>query len=40
MTARRARALLEAALDSTGWPFCRRCSLLIDELVQRQEHGW
>jgi hypothetical protein len=34
---RRARALLEAALDEIGWPWCRSISLWLDELVIRQE---
>jgi hypothetical protein len=29
--------LLEAVLDSIGWVWCRRTSLLLDELVIRQE---
>lgn len=43
MTARQARAALEAALDevATGgrWPWCRRCSLWIDQLIEREERA-
>jgi hypothetical protein len=34
---RRVRALLEAALDECGWPWCRRASLLLDELLSRED---
>lgn len=37
MTVRRVRALLEAALEDMGWPWCRRLSLLLDERLPRQE---
>jgi hypothetical protein len=37
MSPRRGRELLEAALDESGWIWCRRSSLLLDELVARQE---
>jgi hypothetical protein len=33
----RVRALVEAALDESGWPWSRRLSLLLDELVIREE---
>jgi len=39
MTPRRARQLLEAALDECGWRWCRRMSLLLDELLLREERA-
>jgi hypothetical protein len=36
-TPRRVRALLEAVLDECGWVFCRRVSLLLDELVRSED---
>ena len=39
MTPRRVRALLEGLLDELGWVWCRRTSLVVDELLQREEHG-
>ena len=37
VSARQIRALLEATLDELGWLWCRRLSLLVDELIARQE---
>jgi hypothetical protein len=37
MTARRARGLFEDVLDEYDWRWCRRLSLLLDELVSREE---
>ena len=31
------RGLLEAVLAEAGWPWCRAVSLLLDELVVREE---
>lgn len=39
MSARYVRRLLEAALDEIGWPWCRRTSLMLDELLSRQEQS-
>lgn len=36
--ARAARAIVEAALASAGWPFSRQISLWLDALVL-EEHG-
>jgi len=37
LSPRQARALFEVALDAVGWPWSRRISLLIDELLRREE---
>jgi hypothetical protein len=37
VTPRRVRAVLEAAPDECGWVFCRRVSLMIDEMLQRED---
>jgi hypothetical protein len=37
MTAREIRALIEQFLDEAGWVFSRRVSLLLDELIIREE---
>jgi hypothetical protein len=37
VTPRRARALLEHALDEAGWPYVRWLSLALDLLVLREE---
>ena len=34
---RSVRALLEAALDEVRWPWSRGISLLLDELVRRED---
>jgi hypothetical protein len=31
------RELIEAALDEIRWTWCRRLSLLLDELIAREE---
>jgi hypothetical protein len=36
---REARGLFEAALDEIDWLFCWRLSLLLDELLVREERG-
>lgn len=37
--ARLARAEVEAALDTIGWPWSRRLSLWIDSLIVLEEGG-
>ena len=37
MSPRRVRALLEHVLDELSWIRCRRTSLLLDELIRREE---
>ena len=37
MSPRQARALVESALAEAEWPWCRSLSLLLDELVAREE---
>ncbi len=39
MKARQVRGLLEAGLDECGWKWCRRLSLLFDELLLREERA-
>jgi hypothetical protein len=39
MTSRQARELLEVALDGIAWQWCRAWSLLISELIAREESG-
>jgi hypothetical protein len=37
VTPRHVRALIESLLDESGWAWRRRLSLLLDELVLREE---
>jgi hypothetical protein len=37
MTPRRVHGLLEGLLDELGWIWSRRTSLLLDELISREE---
>jgi hypothetical protein len=37
VSAAEARRLLELDLGALGWPWCRRVSLLLDELLLREE---
>jgi hypothetical protein len=37
--ARAARAVVEAALDASGWPWSRRLSLWLDALIVIEEAG-
>jgi len=39
LLARDARAILETALDSAGWPYSRRISLWLDGLIHLEEAG-
>jgi hypothetical protein len=39
LQARAARAIVEAGLDASGWPWSRRLSLWLDVLVMIEESG-